>query len=87
MNQIKNILGITKELTPSEIVILYYKSKEISIEEVYNIFTKVKDELPDNKVIAIPDLINIKTCNKERLIAIRNAVDEMIKEIESEENV
>ena len=33
MNQIKNILGITKELTPSEIVILYYKSKEISIEE------------------------------------------------------
>ena len=68
----------TINLKPEEIIVLKYKT-DIEIEYLAHIYSKIKDEFPNNTVVAIPDSSYLDVIPKEQLIT---QLKDMIKRLE-----
>lgn len=68
----------TINLKPEEIIVFKYKT-DIEMEYLAYICSKIKDEFPNNTVVAIPDSSCLEVLPKEQLIA---RLKDMIKMLE-----
>ena len=68
----------TINLKPEEIIVLKYKT-DIEMEYLAHIYSKIKDEFPNNTVVAIPDSSCLEVLPKEQLIT---QLKDMIKMLE-----
>lgn len=48
-------------------LILSYDSNEANLDELYNFFCMIKDTAKEYSVIALPQIMDLKYCNKEQL--------------------
>ena len=68
----------TINLKPEDIIVFKYKI-DIEMKYLAHIYSKIKDEFPNNTVVAIPDSSCLEVLPKEQLIA---RLKDMIKMLE-----
>ena len=68
----------TINLKPEGVIVFKYKT-DIEMEYLAHIYSKIKDEFPNNTVVAIPDRSCLEVLPKEQLIA---RLKDMIKMLE-----
>lgn len=61
-------------------IILRYDRKYIKRDEMNKIFHCVKDMFPDNKVLAIPNSVNIQNLENTEIIDIITMLKKMLEE-------
>ena len=67
----------TINLKPEEIIVFKYKT-DIEMEYLAHIYSKIKDEFPNNTVVAIPDSSCLEVIPKELITQLKD----MIKRLE-----
>lgn len=48
-------------------LVLSYDYNEANLDELYNFFCMIRDTAEDYSVIALPQIMDLKYCNKEQL--------------------
>lgn len=77
---IDNVITKIEKLKPSqtEAIVLRFKLGDIDFDTFINIFNKVESKFPENIVLAIPDCIELQSCDKKMLKDIVNMILENI---------
>lgn len=61
-----------------DFIVVSYATQSLTTDNMWNIHKMIRDSFPDNKVIGVPDTVNIRCCDEhvlERYIDnIRNAI-------------
>jgi len=63
---------------PSEIITLFFNMDKMSLEQVSIFFDSIKGKFPNNYIIALPDITNLKDCSKDFLEDMKNIISEII---------
>lgn len=72
---------IKKEsVSKNDVIIWYYDIDKITYEEVACIECNLKEQFPDNIILGLPTMVNMKSCSKETLNSI---VEDIMKLIEN----
>ena len=71
----------TIDLHPTEAIVLSFNFDDYSPYDIQNIFESVKNELPKNTIIAIPDKISLESCSKDVLENIISMISVIIEEL------
>ncbi len=66
---------------PTEAITLFYDMENSTLEEIKNIFDSIKNNFPENKVIALPNKVSWEGCSKDVLKNIINMITEIIEEL------
>lgn len=61
-------------------IVLRYDKEYIKRDEINKLFHCVKDMFPDNKVLAIPNSVNIQNLGNTEIIDIINMLKKMLEE-------
>lgn len=69
------------DLHPTEAVVLSFNFNDYNLYDMRDIFESVKNQLPNNTIIAIPDKISLKSCSKDVLENIISMIAEIIEEL------
>jgi len=77
------IISDIQKLNPhqTEAITLFYNMENTTIEETKNIFNYVKNNFPDNKVIALPNKVSLESCSKDVIENIISMISEIIDEL------
>mgnify|MGYP003502928420 FL=1 len=71
----------TIDLHPTEAVVLSFNFDDYNTDDIQNIFESVKNELPKNTIMVIPDKISLESCSKDVLENIISMISVIIKEL------
>lgn len=58
---------IERGIDKDNFLILSYDSNEAELDELYNFFCMIKDTAENYSVLALPQIMDLKYCNKEQL--------------------
>ncbi len=59
---------------PSEIVVLYFNTKDFNVDMVNAMFEIVRKRFPNNRIVALPDKMSLKDFGKEVLLEHLNNI-------------
>lgn len=65
---------------PTEAIVVDYAMEEVDFETVRRIVDSVKEQFPNNVVIALPDKTSLESCSKDVLENIISMISEVIDE-------
>lgn len=65
---------------PTEAIVVDYVMGEIDFETVHRIVDNVKNQFPNNVVIALPDKVSLESCSKDILENVISMITEIIDE-------
>lgn len=71
----------TLEPHPTEAIVVGFNFKDMSLENMKNLFHIIKSKFPNNTVVAIPDYISLQSCSKDVLENIISMITEIIEEL------
>lgn len=71
----------TLQVPKDSVIVLRYTSGNMSIDEFAKCYMKIKDEFPDNEVIALPDDLSIKAMSYGSLISILESTKRLIQDM------
>lgn len=75
-----SILKIEKiKPDPTEVITLFYDNKLSKPNELKIVMEILKNKFPDNKIIALPNNMNLETCSKDVLENIISLITEIIE--------
>lgn len=76
---IKDLKIITPH--PEEAITLFFNIDKTAFKHVKDIVDLLKEKLPDNEIIALPDTTNLESCSKEVLENIISMISEVIEKL------
>lgn len=71
----------TIDLHPTEAVVLSFNFDDYNTDDIQNIFESVKNELPKNTIMVIPDKISLESCSKDVLENIISMISVIIEQL------
>ena len=66
---------------PTEVITLSYDMRELHLNQVSNILEMLRNEFPNNKVIALPDNASLESCSKDILENIISMITVIIEQL------
>lgn len=66
---------------PTEAITLFFNMENLSLDKVANIIEMLRDEFPENKVIALPDSTSLENCSKDVLENFISMIAEIIEQL------
>lgn len=66
---------------PTEVITLFYDNQLSKPAELKNVMEILKNKFPNNKIIALPNSMNLETCSKDVLENIISLITEAIEGI------
>lgn len=66
---------------PTEAIVIGFNFNDCDLYDMQNIFEYVKNQFPNNTIIAIPDKISLESCSKDVLENIISMISEIIDEL------
>lgn len=66
---------------PTEIITLFYDMRKLHLNQASNILEMLRNEFPNNKVIALPDTTSLESCSKDVLENIISMITVIIEEL------
>lgn len=72
-----------KKLSPhsTEVITMFYDMDNTTCEEVSNMMTFLHKELPNNKIITLPNKTSLESCSKDVLENIISMISEIIESL------
>ena len=69
------------KLHPTEAIVIGFNFDDYNLYDMQNIFEYVKNQFPNNTIIAIPDKISLESCSKDVLENIISMISQIIDEL------
>lgn len=66
---------------PTEVITLFYDMRNLNLNQMSNIFEMLRNEFPNNKVIALPDNTSLESCSKDILENIISMITVIIEQL------
>lgn len=67
----------------SDTVVLYFNTREYPVDQVHQVFERLLEKFPNNRVIALPDKTSLKDFDKEVLLEhLNNIAKDLLVETE-----
>lgn len=66
---------------PTEAITLFFNMEKTTFEQVKVIVYLLKEQFPNNKIIALPDTISLDSCSKDVLENIISMISEVIEKL------
>lgn len=82
-----NIITRIEKLEPKkeEAIILYAGFNDINAEEAYDIIKYLENKFYKNTIILAPDVVSLKSWDKDNLVRYKNIISEIIDELDCKE--
>lgn len=79
----KDLIDRIELLKPSikEVIVLYFDTNKVSVDDVSNICKFMKSKFPDNIVMGIPNVEYLETCSKDVLENYVSMISEIIDKL------
>lgn len=74
---INNIVKL--RLKTDDVIVVSYNTMTVDFETLYKIHTMIRENFPDNKIIAIPDKVSMECCDRHFLNRYIESIQEAMK--------
>ena len=82
VTNMKYVVSQVFDYNNKDYILMRYESGQIAKDELYSIHKMFREQFPNSKIIALPNNISVKNCDRKELTSIY----EMLKEELGEEN-
>lgn len=69
----------TLEPHPTEAIVVSFNFNDVNLENMRHIFNGIKEQFPNNTVVAIPDFVSLQSCSKDVLENMISMIAEIIE--------
>lgn len=66
---------------PTEVITLFFNMENTTYDQIKDIVDLLKEQFPNNKIIALPDTTSLDSCSKDVLENIISMISEVIEKI------